>query len=63
MPCTIRHPRGVFHHAGYKSDGLDDEQIEQIKAQTAAAAPLGRAGTTDEIAKAALSLLRTIAVM
>jgi NAD(P)-dependent dehydrogenase (short-subunit alcohol dehydrogenase family) len=29
--------------------GLSDEQIEQIKAQTAAAALLGRAGTPDEI--------------
>jgi NAD(P)-dependent dehydrogenase (short-subunit alcohol dehydrogenase family) len=36
--------------------GLSDEQIEQIKAQTAAAAPLGRAGTPDEIVKAVVFL-------
>jgi NAD(P)-dependent dehydrogenase (short-subunit alcohol dehydrogenase family) len=36
--------------------GLSDEQIEQIKAQTAAATPLGRAGTPDEIAKAVVFL-------
>jgi NAD(P)-dependent dehydrogenase (short-subunit alcohol dehydrogenase family) len=36
--------------------GLGDEQIAQIKAQTAAAAPLGRAGTPDEIAKAVVFL-------
>jgi NAD(P)-dependent dehydrogenase (short-subunit alcohol dehydrogenase family) len=36
--------------------GLSDEQIAQIEAQTAAAAPLGRAGTPDEIAKAVVFL-------
>ena len=39
---------------GYKSVGLNDKQIEQIEAQAAAAAPLGRVGTTDEIASAVL---------
>jgi NAD(P)-dependent dehydrogenase (short-subunit alcohol dehydrogenase family) len=43
--------------------GLSDEQIEQIKAQTAAAAPLGRAGTPDEIAKGWYSWLRMTAAM
>ena len=36
--------------------GLSDEQIAQIEAQTAATAPLGRAGTPDEIAKAVVFL-------
>jgi NAD(P)-dependent dehydrogenase (short-subunit alcohol dehydrogenase family) len=36
--------------------GLSDEQIAQIKAQTTTAAPLGRAGTPDEIAKAVVFL-------
>jgi NAD(P)-dependent dehydrogenase (short-subunit alcohol dehydrogenase family) len=36
--------------------GLSDEQIAQIEAQAAAATPLGRAGTPDEIAKAVVFL-------
>jgi NAD(P)-dependent dehydrogenase (short-subunit alcohol dehydrogenase family) len=36
--------------------GLSDEQIAQIEAQTAATAPLGRAGTPDEIAKGVVFL-------
>jgi NAD(P)-dependent dehydrogenase (short-subunit alcohol dehydrogenase family) len=36
--------------------GLSDEQIAQIEAQTAATAPLGRAGTPDEIDKAVVFL-------
>jgi NAD(P)-dependent dehydrogenase (short-subunit alcohol dehydrogenase family) len=36
--------------------GLSNEQIKQIEAQTAAATPLGRAGTADEIAKAVVFL-------
>jgi NAD(P)-dependent dehydrogenase (short-subunit alcohol dehydrogenase family) len=35
---------------------LSDEQIEQFKAQAAAATPLGRTGTPEEIAKAVLFL-------
>jgi NAD(P)-dependent dehydrogenase (short-subunit alcohol dehydrogenase family) len=45
-----------FITPGYKSAGLNDEQIQQVEAQAAAAAPLGRVGTTDEIANAALFL-------
>jgi NAD(P)-dependent dehydrogenase (short-subunit alcohol dehydrogenase family) len=47
---------GTIMTPGFKSAGLDDEQIEQIEAQAAATAPLGRVGTTDEIAKAVLFL-------
>jgi NAD(P)-dependent dehydrogenase (short-subunit alcohol dehydrogenase family) len=36
--------------------GLSNEQIAQIEAQAAAATPLGRAGTPDEIAKAVVFL-------
>lgn len=35
---------------------MDDEQIEQMKAQYSASAPLGRPGTPDEIAKAVVFL-------
>ncbi|WP_437486744.1 SDR family oxidoreductase [Sorangium sp. So ce1014] len=35
---------------------MTDEQIDQLKASTADAAPLGRAGTPDEIAKAVVFL-------
>ena len=35
---------------------MNDEQIEQFKAQVAATTPLGRAGTPDEIAKAVVFL-------
>jgi NAD(P)-dependent dehydrogenase (short-subunit alcohol dehydrogenase family) len=48
---------GTIITPGYKNElGLNDEQIEQVKAQTAATTPLGRAGTPDEIAKAVLFL-------
>jgi len=47
---------GTVITPGYKNElGLSDEQIEQIKAQTATV-PLGRAGTPDEIAKAVVFL-------
>jgi len=36
--------------------GMTDDQIRQFEAQAAAATPLGRAGTPDEIAKAVLFL-------
>ena len=36
--------------------GMTDDQIKQFEAQAAAATPLGRAGTPDEIAKAVLFL-------
>ena len=35
---------------------MTDEQIEQVKAQTAVTTPSGRAGTPDEIAKAVVFL-------
>ncbi len=35
---------------------MTDEQIEQFKATTAAAAPLGRPGTLEEIARAVVFL-------
>ncbi len=48
---------GTVITPGYKTElGLSDDQIEQIKAQTAATTPLGRAGTPDEIAKAVVFL-------
>lgn len=48
---------GVVVTPAYKSElGLSDEQIKQFEAQGAAAAPLGRAGTPDEIAKAVVFL-------
>jgi NAD(P)-dependent dehydrogenase (short-subunit alcohol dehydrogenase family) len=48
---------GTVITPGYKNElGLSDDQIEQIKAQVAAATPLGRAGTPDEIAKAVVFL-------
>jgi NAD(P)-dependent dehydrogenase (short-subunit alcohol dehydrogenase family) len=48
---------GTVVTPGYKNElGLSDEQIEQFKAQAAAATPLGRAGTPDEIAKAVVFL-------
>ncbi|MEP7366889.1 MAG: SDR family oxidoreductase [Acidobacteriota bacterium] len=44
---------GTIITPGYKNElGLNDEQIEQMKAQTAANAPLGRTGMPDEVAKA-----------
>jgi NAD(P)-dependent dehydrogenase (short-subunit alcohol dehydrogenase family) len=48
---------GTIITPGYKNElGLNDEQIEQMKAQTAASTPLGRTGTPDEIAKAVVFL-------
>ncbi|MGB7947600.1 MAG: glucose 1-dehydrogenase [Candidatus Binatia bacterium] len=48
---------GVIITPGYKTElGMSDDQIEQTKRQTAASAPLGRPGTTDEIAKAVVFL-------
>lgn len=48
---------GTVITPGYKNElGLNDEQIEEFKAQTAATTPLGRAGTPDEIAKAVVFL-------
>lgn len=48
---------GVVVTPAYKNElGLSDEQIKQFEAQGAAAAPLGRAGTPDEIAKAVVFL-------
>ena len=47
---------GTVITPGYKSAGLSDEQIAQIEAEAAAAAPLGRVGTPDEIAKAVVFL-------
>jgi len=48
---------GTVVTPAYKSElGLNDEQIEQFKAQAAATTPLGRAGTPDEIAKAVVFL-------
>ncbi|QNP40593.1 SDR family NAD(P)-dependent oxidoreductase [Lysobacter solisilvae (ex Woo and Kim 2020)] len=44
---------GTVVTPAYKSElGLTDEQIEGFSAQAATAAPLGRVGTPDEIAKA-----------
>jgi NAD(P)-dependent dehydrogenase (short-subunit alcohol dehydrogenase family) len=48
---------GTVITPGYKNSlGLSDEQIRQIEAQAATQAPLGRAGTADEIAKAVVFL-------
>jgi NAD(P)-dependent dehydrogenase (short-subunit alcohol dehydrogenase family) len=47
---------GTVITPGYKSAGMTDEQIEQFEAQATAAAPLGRAGTPDEIASAVVFL-------
>jgi NAD(P)-dependent dehydrogenase (short-subunit alcohol dehydrogenase family) len=47
---------GTVVTPGYKAAGLNDEQIEQMRVQAAAAAPLGREGTPDEIAKAVIFL-------
>jgi NAD(P)-dependent dehydrogenase (short-subunit alcohol dehydrogenase family) len=43
---------GTIITPGYRAGGLSDEQIYGIKAQASAAAPLGRTGTEDEVAKA-----------
>lgn len=43
---------GTVVTPGYKNElGLTDEQIEGLKAQASASAPLGRTGTPEEIAK------------
>lgn len=48
---------GTVITPGYTTDlGLSDDQIEQLKAQTAATTPLGRVCTPDEIAKAVVFL-------
>jgi NAD(P)-dependent dehydrogenase (short-subunit alcohol dehydrogenase family) len=48
---------GTVITPGYKNAlGLSDEQIAQMEAEAAAATPLGRAGTPDEIAKAVVFL-------
>lgn len=48
---------GVVVTPAYKTElGLSDEQIKQFEAQGAVAAPLGRTGTPDEIAKAVVFL-------
>jgi NAD(P)-dependent dehydrogenase (short-subunit alcohol dehydrogenase family) len=43
---------GTIITPGYRTGGLTDEQIEGFKAMASAAAPLGRTGTEDEVAKA-----------
>jgi NAD(P)-dependent dehydrogenase (short-subunit alcohol dehydrogenase family) len=48
---------GTVVTPGYKNGlGMSDEQIEAFEAQAAVVTPLGRAGTTDEIAKAVVFL-------
>lgn len=47
---------GTVITPGYKNAGLSDAQIDQIKEAAAAAAPLGRVGTPDEIADAVVFL-------
>jgi NAD(P)-dependent dehydrogenase (short-subunit alcohol dehydrogenase family) len=47
---------GTVVTPGYKSAGLSDAQIEQMREGAAAAAPLGRDGAVDEIASAVLFL-------
>ncbi len=48
---------GTVVTPGYKTElGMTDEQITEFEARAAAATPLGRAGTPDEIAKAVLFL-------
>lgn len=48
---------GTIVTPGYKNElGLTDEQIVGFEAQAAAAAPLGRTGTPDEVAKAVVFL-------
>ena len=43
---------GTIITPGYKTGGLTDEQIEGFKAMASAAAPLGRTGIDDEVARA-----------
>jgi NAD(P)-dependent dehydrogenase (short-subunit alcohol dehydrogenase family) len=47
---------GTVITPGYKNAGLSDAQIDQIKEAAAATAPLGRVGTSDEIADAVVFL-------
>lgn len=48
---------GTIITPGYKNElGLNDQQIEQFKAQSAGSTPLGRTGTPDEVAKAVVFL-------
>ena len=48
---------GTVITPAYKSGlGMSDKQIQDFEAQAAAATPLGRAGTPDEIAKAVVFL-------
>jgi NAD(P)-dependent dehydrogenase (short-subunit alcohol dehydrogenase family) len=48
---------GTVVTPAYKNElRMTDDQIKQFVAQTAATAPLGRAGTPDEIAKAIVFL-------
>jgi NAD(P)-dependent dehydrogenase (short-subunit alcohol dehydrogenase family) len=47
---------GTIITPGYKTGGLNDEQIAAFKAMASAAAPLGRTGTEEEVA-AAVSFL------
>ena len=47
---------GTVVTPGYKAAGLTDDQIEQMAAAAAATTPLGRVGTTDEIAQAVVFL-------
>jgi NAD(P)-dependent dehydrogenase (short-subunit alcohol dehydrogenase family) len=47
---------GTVITPGYRRSGLSDAQIDQIKEGVAAAAPLGRVGTSDEIADAVVFL-------
>ena len=49
-------PGTVVTPAYHNVLGMTDDQIKQFEAQAAAATPLGRAGTPDEIAKAVLFL-------
>jgi NAD(P)-dependent dehydrogenase (short-subunit alcohol dehydrogenase family) len=47
---------GTVITPGYKNGGLSDAQIDQIKESVAATAPIGRVGTSDEIANAVVFL-------
>jgi NAD(P)-dependent dehydrogenase (short-subunit alcohol dehydrogenase family) len=48
---------GTIVTPGYKNQlGMTDEQIAEFEAQASAAAPLGRPGTPDEVAKAVVFL-------
>ena len=48
---------GTVVTPGYKTElGMTDEQIKKFEEQAAAATPLGRTGTPEEIAKAILFL-------